>query len=159
MLPAPRQAVFDRIKDAPFFASCVDGVTNLEAIDATHYRALLETKVAYMKFRFKVSVEVTRMASPDLIEARIEGTPLGIVGRMTATSTTRLADVNGETQVSYEIDAALTGKLGSIGQPVLKSKARDMEKTFADRMRAAFAAGAAFATGAEAPAATGEPPR
>lgn len=142
MLPAPREAVFERLKDAPFFASCVDGVANLEEIDATHYRAMLETSVAYMKFRFKVSVEVTRMSSPDLIEAKIEGTPLGIVGRMTATSTTRLAEANGQTQVSYEIDAALTGKLGSIGQPVLKSKAKDMEKTFVERMRSAFTAGA-----------------
>ena len=142
MLPAPREAVFDRLKDAPFFASCVDGVKDLEEVDATHYRAVLETSVAYMKFRFKVAVEVTRMSAPDLIEARIEGTPLGIVGRMTATSTTRLADENGQTRVFYEIDATLTGKLGSIGQPVLKSKAKDMERTFTERMRAAFAAGA-----------------
>jgi len=33
----------------------------------------------------------------------------------------------------------LAGKLGSIGQPVLRSKAKDMEKIFATRLRAAFA--------------------
>jgi len=140
ILPAPRAAVFDRLKDAPFFASCVDGVKDLEEVDATHYRAMLETSVAYMKFRFKVAVEVTRMEAPDLIEAKIEGTPLGIVGRMTATSTTRLAENGDGTRVAYEIDATLTGKLGSIGQPVLKSKAKDMEKTFVARMCAAFGA-------------------
>lgn len=137
-LPAPRQAVFDRLKDAPFFASCVDGVKDLEEIDATHYRAMLETSVAYMKFRFKVSVEVTRMSPPDLIEAKIEGTPLGIVGRMTAASVTRLAEQDGGTRVSYEINATLTGKLGSIGQPVLKAKAKEMEKQFAARLKARF---------------------
>jgi carbon monoxide dehydrogenase subunit G len=36
----------------------------------------------------------------------------------------------------------LTGKLGSLGQPVLKSKAREMEKQFAARLAAAFAGGA-----------------
>jgi carbon monoxide dehydrogenase subunit G len=142
---APRDAVFDKLKDAPFFASCIDGVKDLEEVDATHYRAVLEASVAYMKFRFKVAVEVTRMEAPDLIEAKIEGTPLGIVGRMTATSTTRLADNGSGTRVAYEIDATLTGKLGSIGQPVLKSKAKDMEKTFVARMGAAFG-GAASAT-------------
>ena len=141
-LAAPREAVFDRLQDAPFFASCIDGVQDLKEIDATHYDAVLETRVAYMKFRFKVSVEVTRLARPDTIEAKVEGTPLGIVGRMTAVSTTRLADDNGQTRLSYDIDATLTGKLGSIGQPVLKAKAKDMEKTFTERMRAAFAAGA-----------------
>ena len=52
---------------------------------------------------------------------------------------TRLAEDNGGTKVSYEIDAALTGKLGSLGQPVLRSKAKEMERMFAERMRAAFA--------------------
>ena len=104
-LPASREAVFDKLKDAPFFASCVDGVQEMKEIDATHYDAVLETKVAYMTFRFKVSVEVTRLSRPDAIEAKIEGTPLGIVGRMTAVSTTRLFDDNGGTRVTYDIDA------------------------------------------------------
>ena len=30
--------------------------------------------------------------------------------------------------MSYEIEAALTGKLGSLGQPVLRAKAKDMER-------------------------------
>jgi carbon monoxide dehydrogenase subunit G len=48
-------------------------------------------------------------------------------------------DDNGGTKVSYEIEAALTGKLGSLGQPVLRSKAKEMERMFAQRMSAAFA--------------------
>jgi carbon monoxide dehydrogenase subunit G len=139
-LPAPREKVFAAMQNAPFFASCVEGVRDLKEIDATHYDAVLETKVAYMTFTFKVSVEVTRLAPPDRIEAKIEGTPLGVVGRFTAVSTTDLIEAGNDTLVKYSIDANLTGKLGSMGQPVLKSKAKDMEKKFAERMRAAFAA-------------------
>ena len=139
-LPAPRDTVFQVLQNAPFFASCVEGVRDLKEIDATHYDAVLETKVAYMKFTFKVSVEVTRIAPPDRIEAKIEGTPLGVVGRFTAASTTDLVEVGDETLVRYSIDATITGKLGSMGQPVLKSKAREMEKKFAEKIRAAFAA-------------------
>jgi len=79
-----------------------------------------------------------RAEAPREIEAKIEGTPLGIVGRLTASSLTRLADDAGGTKVSYEIDAALTGKLGSLGQPVLRAKAKEMERLFTERMRAAF---------------------
>ena len=39
----------------------------------------------------------------------------------------------------------LTGKLGSIGEPVLKAKAKDMEKQFTQRLLAAFADGDAEA--------------
>jgi carbon monoxide dehydrogenase subunit G len=135
---APRAAVFDALRDARFFASCVDGVRDLAEIGPDRYAAVFETKVAYMKFGFKVTVELTRADPPSEIEAKVEGTPLGVVGRMTATSVTTLSE-NGEgTTIAYAVDAALTGKLGSLGQPVLRSKAREMEKQFAARLAAAF---------------------
>ena len=139
-MEAPREAVFAKVRDARFFASCIDGVQTLTELDPDHYTAVLETKVAYLKFKFNVAVEVVRVDPPREIEAKIEGTPLGIVGRLTASSVTRLADDNGGTKVSYEIEAALTGKLGSLGQPVLRAKAKEMERLFTERMRAAFAA-------------------
>jgi uncharacterized protein len=137
-IPAPRDAVYAKVRDARFFASCVEGVQELNEIDPDHYTAVLETKVAYLKFKFNVTVEVVRAEAPREIEAKIEGTPLGIVGRLTASSLTKLADDAGGTKVSYEIDAALTGKLGSLGQPVLRAKAKEMERLFTERMRAAF---------------------
>jgi carbon monoxide dehydrogenase subunit G len=136
---APRAQVFERLRDAHFFASCIDGVSELTAIDETHYSALFATKVAFMKFNFRVNVEMTRAVPPDEIEARVEGTPVGIVGRLTATAGTKLTERNGRTIVAYAIDTNLTGKLGSIGQPVLQAKAKEMEKQFAARMAAAFA--------------------
>jgi len=138
-VPAPREAVYAKVRDARFFASCVEGVRDLNEIDSDHYTAVLDTKVAYLKFKFNVAVEVVRADPPHEIEAKIEGAPLGIVGRLTASSVTRLAEENGGTKISYEIEAALTGKLGSLGQPVLRSKAKELERQFAERMRAAFA--------------------
>jgi len=136
---APRAVVFDTLRDARKFVGFVEGVSDLKEIDATHYTATFETKVAYMKFKFNVTVEVTRMEAPGEIEAKFEGTPLGIVGRLTAVSRTSLSEAGNETKVDYSVDATLAGKLGSIGQPVLRSKAKDMEKAFANRLRAAFA--------------------
>jgi carbon monoxide dehydrogenase subunit G len=86
-----------------------------------------------------VTVEVTRADEPSEIEAKIEGNPLGVVGRLTAKSITRLEEAGNETKVTYSVESMLAGKLGSIGQPVLRSKAKDMEKIFATRLRAAFA--------------------
>jgi uncharacterized protein len=135
---APQEAVFNAVQDARFFASCIDGVQELNEIDPTHYDAVLETKVAYMKFRFKLSIEVTKKEPPNTLEAKVEGTPLGIVGRITATSLTRLSQTDDDTKIEYEIDAAITGKLGSLGQPVLRSKAKEMEKQFSGRLREKF---------------------
>lgn len=138
---ASRDAVFSALSDAPFFASCIDGVRDLNAIDATHYDAMFETRIAYMRFNFKVAVE-SRILPPDKIEAKVEGAPLGIVGRLTATALAHLFEADGGTAIRYSIDATLTGKLGSMGQPVLRAKAKEMEKQFATRLAAAFADGA-----------------
>ena len=124
---APRDVVFKTLRDAQSFVRFVDGVHDLKEIDPTHYEAVFET------------VEVTRVEEPSEIEAKIEGTPLGVVGRLTAKSITKLEDVGNETKVTYSVESTLAGKLGSIGQPVLRSKAKDMEKQFALRLRAAYA--------------------
>ena len=136
---APRDVVFNTLRDPSSFVRFVDGVSDLKEIDPTHYEAMFETRVAYMKFKFAVTVEVTKMEAPSVIEAKIEGTPLGVVGRLTAKSTTMLTEAGDETTVVYSVESMLSGKLGSIGQPVLRSKAKDMEKIFANRLRAAFA--------------------
>ena len=86
---APRDAVYKAVRDARFFASCVDGVQDLQEIAPDTYAAVFATKVAYMNFKFKVTVQVVRAEEPREIEAKVEGTPLGIVGRLTATSLTR----------------------------------------------------------------------
>ena len=146
---APRAEVYKKVRDARFFASCVDGVSGLTETAPDVYAAVFETKVAYMKFRFKVTVEVTRAQEPSEIEAKVEGTPLGIVGRLTGTALNRLSDAEVEggsgTKIDYDVETALTGKLGSLGQPVLRSKAKEMERQFAARLAAAFAAPATAA--------------
>lgn len=143
---APRTLVFSRLSDAPFFAACIDGVQDLTRIDMTHYSAKFTTRVAYMRFNFNINVEMTRVSPPDEIAAKVEGTPIGVVGRLSATAKTQLTEAAGQTVIRYTIDATLTGKLGSIGEPVLKSKAREMEKQFTQRLRAAFAGGAEAAS-------------
>jgi carbon monoxide dehydrogenase subunit G len=135
---APRDAVFDRLADPTFFASCFDGVSSLVETGAGRYDALFETTVAYMTFRFKMKVEMVRLDRPEAIETRIEGAPTGIVGRLSATSITTLSDDGDGTRIHYTIESVLTGRLGSLGQPVLKAKARDVERQFIERLRTAF---------------------
>jgi len=139
---APRHAVFGRLSDARFFASCVDGVQDLAEIDPTHYSAKFATKIAYLRFVFNVSVAMTKVSPPSEIEATVEGTPLGAVGRLTATARTELTERSGETDIRYQIDAVLAGKLGSMGEPVLRAKAKEMEKHFTERLTTAFAGAA-----------------
>lgn len=145
-VPAPRDVVYEKLNDAPFFASCLEGVKDLNQVDDTRYTATLETRIAYIKFKFAVSVEFVEKVAPERIVAKAEGTPLGVVGRLTSTAAATLREDGADkTVVAYDMDVALAGKLGSIGQPVLKSKAKEMERSFVKNLNAAFADGAAAA--------------
>ena len=57
-IPAPRQSVFDRLRDAPFFASCVEGVGDLAELAPDQYTARLTTRIAYIRFEFDVTVQL-----------------------------------------------------------------------------------------------------
>jgi carbon monoxide dehydrogenase subunit G len=140
-IPAPRATVFERLNDAHFFAACLEGVSNLQEVDADHYSATLQTRVAYIKFTFEVAVALVERIAPSRVVAKVDGTPKGIVGRLTATARADLDDAadGSQTLVRYEMDVALAGKLGSLGQPVLKSKAKEMERGFVQKVNAAFA--------------------
>jgi carbon monoxide dehydrogenase subunit G len=92
-----------------------------------------------MRFKFQVAVEVLRIEAPRAIEVRLEGRPLGIVGRLTASSLTTLEEAGAETRLRYATEMALAGKLGSIGQSVFAAKAKEMETQFAANLSAVFA--------------------
>ena len=73
---APRDVVFRTLRDPSSFVRFVDGVSDLKEIDPTHYAAVFETRVAYLKFKFNVTVEVTRVEEPGEIEAKMKASRL-----------------------------------------------------------------------------------
>jgi carbon monoxide dehydrogenase subunit G len=142
-VPARREVVYDRLNDAELFASCVEGVRDMVALDDGRYTAILETKIAYIKFKFQIAVRFVENIVPERIVAKAEGTPIGVVGRMTSTVAATFTETGDATTISYEMDVALTGKLGSLGQPVLKAKAKEMEQSFVKNLNVHFSADAA----------------
>jgi hypothetical protein len=48
-----------------------------------------------------------RAEEPKEIEAKVEGTPLGIVGRLSATSLTTADRDGDETKIAYDVETAL----------------------------------------------------
>ena len=137
---APRDVVFETLRDPSSFVRFVDGVQRSEGNRPDPLRGGVRDQGRLPEIQVQRDRRGHPRREPSEIEAKIEGTPLGVVGRLTAKSITRLEEAGDETKVTYSVESTLAGKLGSIGQPVLRSKAKDMEKIFATRLRAAFAA-------------------
>jgi carbon monoxide dehydrogenase subunit G len=83
-------------------------------------------------------VEIIEKVFPEKMVAKTEGTPIGVIGRLQAISSANLIKDGDQTTIQYSIDLKLTGKLGSMGQPVLRSKTKELEKQFAKNLQAAF---------------------
>jgi len=135
---ASQENVFNKLNDVPFFASCIEGVSDLEQINENQFKAILTTKVAYIQFKFQVMVEIIEKVFPEKMVAKTEGTPIGVIGRLQAISSANLIKDGDQTTIQYSIDLKLTGKLGSMGQPVLRSKTKELEQQFAKNLQAAF---------------------
>jgi carbon monoxide dehydrogenase subunit G len=135
---ASQEDVFNKLNDVPFFASCIEGVSDLEQINENQFKAILTTKVAYIQFKFQVMVEIIEKVFPEKMVAKTEGTPIGVIGRLQAISSANLIKDGDQTTIQYSIDLKLTGKLGSMGQPVLRSKTKELEQQFAKNLQAAF---------------------
>ena len=136
IVKAPREEVFDRLKDAPFFASCVEGVRDLQGSRRRRrYTAQFRDQDRLHQLQVRSRGRNHPRRPPDAIAAKIEGKPHGIVGRLSATSSANFVEKDGGTAIQYAVEANLTGRLGSIGQPVLKSKAKEMERLFVQNLR------------------------
>ncbi|GGO53944.1 hypothetical protein SAMN05444398_102154 [Roseovarius pacificus] len=137
-VPAERSAVFARLRDHELLADCVDGVQDVEPVDERNYKVTLQTRLAYIRIGFALDVSLTDIDAPSSMKIRATGKPFGMVGRLSGDATLHLAEAEDSTIVSYELDLAVAGKLGSIGQPVFRAKAKEMEKSFVEKFNATF---------------------
>lgn len=139
-VPAGREVVFARLQDQALLAECVDGVQDVEPLDERNYKVKLQTRLAYIRIGFTLDVSITEIEAPAFMKITATGKPLRMVGRLSGDATLTLTELEaeGQTLVSYVLDLAVAGKLGSIGQPVFKSKAKEMESSFVEKFNASL---------------------
>ena len=120
-------------------AQCIPGCSDLRQVGPRSFTAVLTNEVSFMNVSFQVLVEVVKIDSPHTIEAKITGKPIGFVGQLTATAGLYFSDAgSGRTTIRHCSEVGLTGKLGSLGQPVFRAKSAEMSTRFAANLKAAL---------------------
>ena len=100
---------------------------------------MLTNEVGFITLSFKVIVEVVKIDPPRLIEAKITGDAIGLVGRVQATAGLELSEAGpNETDIRYSSNVSLTGKLGGLGEPVFRAKSAEVAKQFGTNLKAAI---------------------
>lgn len=144
-LPAPRPKVWALLNDPEVLKACIPGCQSLERTGDHGFAAVAKVKIGPVSATFKGKVELSDII-PDVgytIAGEGEG---GIAGFAKGGAKVSLADVEGGTQLRYDVEAQVGGKIAQLGSRLIDGVAKGM----ADKFFASFAEAATQAASADA---------
>src|SRR6195256_2795792 len=139
-LNAPREAVWAKLNDAEVLKACIPGCEQLDKTSDTEFVAIAVTKIGPVKAKFKGKVHLTDMDPPNGYKISGEGEG-GVAGFAKGAATVKLADRDGGTLLSYDVESQIGGKLAQLGQRLVQGTAKKLADDFFTKFAAAVAAG------------------
>jgi uncharacterized protein len=134
-----RGPAFRFVADPVWLAQCIPGCKDLCELSPGRYSAVLTNEVAFITLSFKVTVEIVKVETPNMIEAKITGNAIGLVGRVAASAGVELSEAGpGQTDIRYTANVGLTGKLGGLGEPVFRAKSAEVAREFGANLKTAL---------------------
>lgn len=161
-IPAEPARVFDAILDEATMQRCIFGCEELERVDETHYRGRLVDEIARVRFNTSFGAEIVEIERPHRIHAVLTGEDRKLASSVKLTAALVIeAATDSESSVHYEMDLALWGRIGRLGEPIVRRRSQEAERHFVSSLRAAFHADtpAAAPSAAEAPDPLADRPR
>ena len=133
LVPADRDATWALVMDIPRAASCVPGMQDVTPDGENRYNAAMRVKVGPMTINLSGSVQLLEQ-DREKGEARylVEAADRRIGGSVRTHMTIALApQPDGQTELAISSDTAFMGRLGELGQPLIRRKASATVEDFA----------------------------
>jgi carbon monoxide dehydrogenase subunit G len=140
-LPAPRQEVWAKLIDPAVLKACIPGCESLELIGENEFQAVATNKIGPVKARFKGKVKLTDLDPPNGYKISGEGDG-GVAGFAKGGAAVALAEKDGGTLLSYNVDAQIGGKLAQLGQRLVNGAAKKLADQFFAKFAQAVGGGA-----------------
>ena len=136
---AAPDTVWDFLLDPARVAPCLPGCESLEVQDATTYRVRLTVKVGFLSTTQNLRVEIVESDRPRHLVSLGRGEDRKLASQIEVRNTLDLAPAGtGATLVRYRSEVRVLGRLGSVGDAVMKVKAKQLAGEFATNVRAAI---------------------
>ncbi|MEX2148054.1 MAG: SRPBCC domain-containing protein [Candidatus Rokuibacteriota bacterium] len=136
---ATPDAVWAFLLDPVRLAPCLPGCDRLEIVDASTYRLRLTIKVGFLSTTQDLRMTIVVAEAPRRLVAEGRGEDARLGSQVDVRTTLELSPAGEEaTTVSYRSEVKVLGRLGSVGDAVMKVKARELAGQFAERVRAAI---------------------
>lgn len=132
VIEAPIQTVWDFLLDIEQMSTCVPGAERIEALDDKTYRGELQVKVGPISAAFGGRVQLVEVDPPRRLIARLDGKDPRSASMVTGTfAATLMSQGEDRTEVAYEMDVVVRGRLGRFGQGVMQEVATQLTEQFA----------------------------
>ena len=128
-LSAPREVVWAKLNDAEVLKACIPGCEELEKVSDTEFRAVAKMKVGPVSARFKGRVTLSELDPPNGYKIAGEGEG-GVAGFAKGGATVALAEQDGGTALTYNVEAQIGGKLAQLGQRLINGSAKKLADEF-----------------------------
>lgn len=126
---APRETVWAALNDPEVLKACIPGCTELEKTSDTSFEATVKQKVGPVSATFKGAVELSDINAPESYRISGEGKG-GAAGFAKGGANVSLAEADGGTVLTYEVDAKVGGKIAQLGARLIDGFAKKMADQF-----------------------------
>lgn len=135
-IAADRATVWAHLNSADTLAACIPGCEELTGSPENGFDAVVKQKVGPVKATFKGGVTLSDIDAPNSYRIAGEGKG-GVAGFAKGAAFVTLADNDEGTELTYEVEAKVGGKLASLGSRIIHGFARKMTDQFFERFQEA----------------------
>ena len=132
-IPVPVQTVWEALNDAEILAQAIPGCEGLKKISDTQLSAKVKLKIGPVSAIFTGEVTLSDLAPPHAYVISGSGKG-GVAGSASGSAKVRLEEIEGggATRLTYEVEAAVTGKIAQLGSRLIESTAKKLAGNFFD---------------------------
>lgn len=129
VIAADRMTVWTALNSAEVLKACIPGCQELSGSPDEGFEATVVQKVGPVKATFKGAVQLSDIVEGTSYTISGEGKG-GAAGFAKGGADVRLADVDGGTELTYEVNAKVGGKLAQLGSRLIDGFAKKMADQF-----------------------------
>jgi hypothetical protein len=129
IIPADKQTVWNALNNPEVLKNCLPGCESVELTAPDQFKVAITTAIGPLKAKFKGTLQVTEANPPESCILVFEGQG-GAVGFGKGSSKVTLTTVENGTELSYNAQAHVGGKLAQIGSRLIDSVAKKMSDDF-----------------------------
>jgi uncharacterized protein len=131
-LKANIQKLWDSIFKPEILSGCIPGGESLDKKSDTLYEGVMKQKVGPFSAKIKYSATMVELTPPSHLKATMKGEMLGGLGLFVGDIVVDFKETSKEdVEVSYKVNANITGKIAVVGDRVMRVKAKSIEAEMA----------------------------